>query len=230
MSGTKPNSRVIPLPFRTPFRTETGWSRTWNVSMCAPFADESLLALRDSLTRAGFDLSIEYSGMAELDVTIHYGTNDDPFSDTNFVVRPREMLRVVEGCLGRIGLIEGVARTLWPPFRPQFSTLVTSSISPALILDRFVRNLLAQEEWERGRIVLPNGQEAVQPGAVDFAKVRELGFKRSMADLTPEIQVVVFNDDLVLLAAEDSNSFREECARLESLIDDQFDFGMALAS
>lgn len=228
MSGTMPNTKVIPLPFPQPFRSEGGaWSRTWKLSMCSPIQGVRLRELEASLAQAGFDASIEHRADAELDVTIHY-TDQDPYSDENFVVRPREMLRTVEAKLGRIALIEGVARTLWPPFRPAFS-LVVSTFEPALILEKFVRILLSQKGWEAAAIVLPNG-EIVQPAAVNFAGVRELDLKQSPADGAPEIQVVVVGDDLALLASEDSPSFGAQCELLETVVDDQFTLEMALAS
>jgi hypothetical protein len=218
MSGTPLNAKVIPLPFPRPTRTGAGWSRTWRLSSCSPNASESVDALRTSLTIAGFHASVEQLSEFTINVIIHYATNQDPFSDENFVFRPREILRLVESSLGRIAQIEGVARTLWPPFRPQFSFMVSTS-SPALILERFVRNTLAQQQWNRGRIVIPGRPEALQVGTVNFATVNELGLKLAPSDVTPQIQLVVFGDDLVLLAAEDSQTFHDGCEQLETLGD-----------
>lgn len=139
MSGTQTNTKVIPLPFPRPTKAGEGWSRTWRLSLCTPAENESLGMLRASVANVGFSASVEQRSEAAVDVTIHYSTNEDPFSDENFVVRPREMLLLVEANLGRIAQIEGVARTLWPPFRPQFSVLVSTQTRREEVLQQHVR-------------------------------------------------------------------------------------------
>lgn len=142
-------SFVIALPSPRPHQGVDGrWRRTWRVRLYAPLGDASWPARTKSQDGVHEQISITRRGARDLEIVVEHAT--DAFSDENFVFGPARMFGRIEACLGRIELIEGVARSLWSPFRPAFHRVISNpSRDPAReVLEQAVRTTLDRLESE----------------------------------------------------------------------------------
>lgn len=223
-------SCVIALPFPRPVQGADGqWRRTWRVRMCTPPSDPSWpeLARRPDPDHAG--IAVARHGERELEVVVEHAA--DAFSDESFVFGPARLFAQIEERVGRIELIEGVARSLWSPFRPAFHRVISNpSLDPVReVLEQAVRTTLDRPGWEQALIVHACGKP-LRFSEINFGETSELSLVREPASGLASIQWAVLRDDLVLLAPAHSSEILSIVRQVEGEMDDRWTKGLALAS
>jgi hypothetical protein len=177
------------------------------------------------------DYRVTVTQCRERELALLVAHHDNAFSDENFVMRPRQMFRQIEENVGRIELIEGIARCLWAPFRPAFHVVVSN---PALdpvrqVLEMTVREILARTGWEQAVVFQACGEEC-KFADINFAQVSELVLRRDRAPTALSVQVATLKETVAVLSETRTAEVLSICEQIEALVNDRCVVGTALAS
>lgn len=221
---------LIVLPEPRPHQNMDGrWKRTWKVRLCAPAKEGSWPKTAPSSAQGLEQVSFGRQGERDLEIVVSY--EGSPFSDESFVFGPRRIFRQIEDLFGRIELIEGIARSLWMPFRPKFHRIISNPYLDPVheILEAAIRASLAQPGWEHA-IIHNICDEPCRFSRINFAQVSELLVRSTPDPSTVAVRWAVLRKSLVLLSDTPTPEVLSICQQADAEMGDRWVKRMALAS